>query len=98
MSILFLSDLTGDLLERAIMSERPFHVPHALQTGEVLQAFYRFGPWTEVELSGESKRDLAPAAGRSSTRQPPLIMLPGLGATMVCWWVRGGPVLKGWGE
>ena len=57
-----------------------------LQTGPVLQAYYRFGPF---ECDPANPNRLLPASAPS--RQPPLILLPGMGATMIAW---GTPLLR----
>jgi hypothetical protein len=60
-------------------------LPH-LQTGPVLQAYYRFGPF---ECDPANPNRLLPAS--APTGQPPLILLPGMGATMIAW---GTPLLR----
>lgn len=57
----------------------------ALQTGPVLQAFYRFGPF---DVDPEHPRRLVPADRGDA---PPLFLLSGLGSTMIAW---GTPLLR----
>ncbi|KAL4440417.1 hypothetical protein ABPG75_003418 [Micractinium tetrahymenae] len=56
-----------------------------LQTGPVLQAFYRFGPF---DVDPEHPRRLVPADRGGA---PPLFLLSGLGSTMIAW---GTPLLR----
>ncbi|KAL4431747.1 hypothetical protein ABPG77_002963 [Micractinium sp. CCAP 211/92] len=56
-----------------------------LQTGPVLQAFYRFGPF---DVDPERPNRLIPADRGNA---PPLFLLSGLGSTMIAW---GTPLLR----
>ncbi|PSC71947.1 alpha beta hydrolase [Micractinium conductrix] len=58
---------------------------HRLQTGPVLQAFYRFGPF---RVDPERPSRLLPAVRGDA---PPLFLLSGLGSTLISW---GVPLLR----
>ena len=62
---------------------RPVSLP-APQTGPVLQAFYRFGPF---DCDPDNPKRLIPRTPDG----PPLFMLTGLGSTMIAW---GLPLLR----
>ena len=61
-----------------------------LQTGKILQAYYRFGPF-DPDPTIDASCPKACGCTATAVRQPPLILLPGLGATMICW---GVPLLR----
>lgn len=73
-------------------SSTPLPCLPTMQTGPVLQAFYRFGPF-DVDPA-QPNQPPSPQKGSGSgdaPRLPPLILLPGLGATMIAW---GVPLLR----